>query len=92
MINNGHESMYKHGGRYLDCRFFPLPGFFVLCFFFLFLFRAFIRSNGLAHGYPLFGWQIAFCLYTTIYHISLNLFTHIKKVVDRKGIWIKQRL
>ncbi|KAL6834146.1 hypothetical protein J3E69DRAFT_326094 [Trichoderma sp. SZMC 28015] len=38
----------------------------LFCVFFLF--RAFIRSNGLAHGYPLFGWQIAFVcirLYTT---------------------------
>lgn len=56
-------------------------------FFFCFLFVHHLRSNGLAHGYPQFGWQIAFCLYTIIYHFSYLVcfvVVYIKNVVDRR--------
>lgn len=89
MINNGHESMYKHGGRYLDCRF-SLPWF--LCFvFFLFPFFSCIIYGvmGLHMDIPCLVGRLPLSVYDYIPHFLDCL--HIKKVVDRR-ILDKQRL
>lgn len=66
--------MYKHGGRYLDClspHWFP--------FFSLFVHH--LWSNGLAHGYPLFGWQNGL-VYIRVYTTFLFVFTHIMSLME----------
>lgn len=77
MINNGHESMYKHGGRYLDCRFFPSP---VSLFCVFFLFRALSKGvMGLHMDIPCLVGKLPLSVYDYIPHFLEFVYTYKKR-------------